>query len=151
MLMLPPATAFGFICALRRYIGNLEYLPCKTTFVTETNEGPRGFCDCAGLLYLGLRDVGILPSDVDLNFPNEANRERELLRLLKRHGQRARGGIRPGDVWVCGGTGALHVQILSEVSATDIWVIEASHPGAMVCERRLEQGETFRCAFRFFE
>ncbi len=151
MLMLPAATAGGFVSALRRYVGKLEYLPGKTTFVCETPDGPRGFCDCAGLLFLGLRDVGILSSNVDLNFAGAANRERELLRLTKRFGKRVTGKARIGDVLVSGESGDLHILILSDVTAGEMWVIEASHAGAHVWERRLDKNETFNRAFRFFE
>lgn len=157
MTALPPPSPLGFVLAMRRYIGALEYRPRKSCFVVETPSGPRGFTDCAGLPLLALRDIGLLSSDFDPNFPLSMNREGEILRVL-RHLAKQRlpegEGLRIGDIAVTGGRGQFHVMVVSRVSfiRPHVSVIESPHAHGLVCERTIDdyELEAWRSVFRLF-
>ncbi|RYX82200.1 hypothetical protein EON83_20270 [bacterium] len=146
--------ASDFVGALRRYVGALEYRPKKSCIVVETASGPRGFCDCAGLPLIGLRDIGLLPGDFDPNFPDAQHRETEILRVLRRLGRRAssKPPFKLGDVLVTGTPGLFHVMTVCSASDNTVRIIEAPTAHGIVCERPLDTHDyhSIRSAFRLF-
>ena len=147
-------SADKFVGALRRYVGALEYRPGKTTFVKETDSGPRGFTDCAGLPLLALRDIGLIEQGTDFNFPDEMNREAAILRVLRRLGKRVPEATRlhAGDILITGTTRRFHVMTVSDLLADTFKLIEAPRAHGWICERRFDGHEhgSIRSAFRLF-